>query len=72
MKISVKVKTGARVEEVTKENGVYLVKTKAPPHDGKANAAIIKLLAEYFKKPRSAIRIVTGAGSRNKIIEIVN
>jgi uncharacterized protein len=70
MKISVKVKTNARTEEVTLESGVYIVKTRAQPHEGKANEAVIRLLAGYFKKPKSAIRIVTGAASKNKIIEI--
>ena len=70
MKISVKVKTNARTEEVSEEGGVYIVKTKAQPHEGKANEAVIKILAEYFKRPKSTIRIVTGAGSKNKIVEI--
>jgi uncharacterized protein len=70
MKISVRVKTNARAEEVTLDSGVYLVKTKAPPHEGKANEAVIRLLADYFKKPKSSVRIVTGASSKNKIVEI--
>ena len=72
MKISVKVKTNARTNEVSEEAGVYVVKTKAQPHEGKANEAIIKILAEYFKRPKSAVRIVTGASSKNKIIEIAD
>jgi uncharacterized protein len=72
MKISVRVKANARAEEVSLESGVYLVKTKAPPHEGKANEAIIKLLADHFKKPKSSVRILSGAGSKNKIVEIID
>jgi uncharacterized protein (TIGR00251 family) len=72
MKISVRVKANARTEEVTLESGIYLVKTKAAPHDGKANEAVIRILAEHFRKPKSAVRIVTGATGKNKIVEILD
>jgi len=71
MKISVRVKTNARSEEVSEEGGIYIVKTRAQPHEGKANAAVIKLLADYFGKPKSMVRIASGAGSKNKIAEIL-
>jgi len=70
MKISVKVKTGSRIEGVTEENGVYLVRTKEPPHEGRANSAVIKLLSEYFHKPKSSLNILSGKSSKNKVIEI--
>lgn len=48
----------------------YKVYITAPPEDGKANKKLIELLAQYFKVPKSQIRIVKGEMSRNKIIEI--
>lgn len=42
----------------------------AVPEDGKANAAMFKLLAEYFDLPKSAFRITRGDTSRNKIVKI--
>ncbi len=52
--------------------GVRILKVKVsqPPEDGKANKAVIELLAEYFKVRKNAISIITGESSRNKIIEI--
>jgi uncharacterized protein len=48
----------------------YVVRVMATPHDGKANESAISLLAKHFKVPKSAVRIVTGATGRNKIVEI--
>jgi uncharacterized protein (TIGR00251 family) len=70
MKIQVKVKPNSRTEEVSQESGSFIVKVKDPPREGKANLAVIKLLAEHFGVPRSQVRILSGFGSRNKVIEI--
>lgn len=42
----------------------------APPVDGAANEAIIALLATELDVPTSAVRIVSGASSRTKTVEI--
>ena len=72
MKISVKVKANSKSDDVSAESGIYIVRTKAPPRQGRANEAVIKLLAEYFKKPKSAVRIASGGSSKNKIVEIMD
>lgn len=46
------------------------VQVTAAPEDGKANAALIKLLARAWKLPKSSLSVVTGATSRRKVIEI--
>ena len=51
-------------------NGEYLVRVRAVPEDGKANQAVIDLLAKHFHVARAAIRIVSGSAGRNKIIDI--
>jgi len=40
------------------------------PEDGKANAAVIKLLAKALKRPKSALTITHGQSDRNKTIAI--
>lgn len=73
MKIKVKVKTKARVEKVEKiGEGVFSVYVKEAPEKGKANAAVIKTLADYFKVAQSNIKIISGLTSRQKIIKIIN
>jgi len=48
------------------------VRVSAPPEDGKANAALIALLAKAFAMPKSAIRIVRGETARIKTIAIAS
>jgi len=69
--IQVKAKPGSResaVEEL--EDGTFLVRLKAQPIDGKANAELIALLANYFKVSRAAVKVKSGAGSRIKLVTI--
>jgi uncharacterized protein (TIGR00251 family) len=71
VKIQVKVAPNSRTEAVIKDGERYLVKVKEPPKEGKANRAAIKLLAEYFKVPKTSLRVVSGLSSKNKIVEIL-
>ncbi len=70
VRIGIKVTANARVVEVNKGEGGYSVRVKEPAKEGKANRAVIRALAEYFKVPQSSIRIVSGIGGKNKIVEI--
>ena len=70
MKIQVKVKPNSKTDEVSREGDSFIVKVKQPPKEGKANQAVIKLLAEHFGVPRSQISILSGSKSRNKVIEV--
>ncbi len=46
------------------------VSVTAPPEDGKANAALIALLAKSWKLPKSRFELVSGTASRNKKLRI--
>lgn len=78
MRINVHAKLRARdegvekikVQKLTGEEIQYQVFVKELPIDGKANEAIIRALAKYFKVPKSQVRIVAGSASREKIVEI--
>jgi uncharacterized protein (TIGR00251 family) len=70
MKISVKVFPNSKTEEVVKEGDRFLVRVKEPAKEGKANRAVIKLLADHFDVSQSSIIILSGFKNRNKIIEI--
>jgi uncharacterized protein (TIGR00251 family) len=50
--------------------GEWRVRVHAAPEGGKANAEVIELLAAYFRVPRSRVRILRGASSRIKVVEI--
>ena len=49
---------------------ILQARVNAPPVDGKANKALIALLAKEFKTPKSKIRIVQGETSRDKLVEL--
>jgi uncharacterized protein (TIGR00251 family) len=70
MKIQVKVKPNSKTEETSQEGDSFIVKVKEPPKEGKANQAVIKLLAEHFSVSKSQVRILSGFKSRNKVIEV--
>jgi uncharacterized protein (TIGR00251 family) len=70
MKIQVKVKPNCRTEEVSPEEGSFIVRVKEPAREGRANRAVIKLLAEHFGVPQSRVRILSGFRSKNKVIEV--
>ena len=57
-------------EIVEKKNGVYKIKLTAPAIEGKANKALMKLLAKKLGLPKREIRIVSGERSRIKSIRI--
>jgi uncharacterized protein (TIGR00251 family) len=70
VKIQVKVKPNSRTAEVSREGDSFIVKVKEPPKEGKANQAVIKLLAAHFEVPKSQVMILSGFNSRSKIIEV--
>lgn len=42
----------------------------APAEGGKANAALLKLLAKTWKLPKTSLSIASGATSRHKVVHI--
>ncbi len=50
--------------------GELLVRVTVPPEDGKANAAVCKLLAKALGVPRSAVHVARGEVSRHKQLQI--
>jgi len=70
MKIQVKVKPSSKTEEISQEGDSFIVKVKEPPKEGKANQAVIKLLAKHFGVPQNQVRILSGLRNRNKVVEV--
>lgn len=46
------------------------VRVTAPPEGGKANAALIKLLAKTLRQPKSAFEITVGQSAREKTLRV--
>lgn len=51
-------------------DGELEVRVSAPPADGEANAALVKLLAKQLGLPKSGIEIVSGSASRHKRVAL--
>jgi hypothetical protein len=69
--LSIRVQPRARNNEILNvRNGRLLVRTTAAPADGKANEAVISLLASFVDIAPSRIRLVRGRTGRNKELRI--
>ena len=60
----------SRTEIAGKENDVYRVKMTDPPVEGRANNALIALLAEKLGIPKRDIEITAGKTSRMKTVRL--
>ena len=68
--VELRVKPRARQSLLAGSRAALQAAIAAPPVDGKANAALIALLAESWRLPKSAFAIAKGTTSRTKKISI--
>jgi uncharacterized protein (TIGR00251 family) len=69
--LKVKVRPGSRTEELTElPDGSWQARVKAPPVDGKANAALIALVAAHFGLRKAQVSIRSGASGRMKLVRL--
>ena len=72
MKIAVKVKTGSSQRKIEKTGDLsYAVWVREVPEKGKANEAVVRILARHLKLPQSCVRIVRGVGTKDKLVEVL-
>ena len=71
MRIYVKVipRSSRNIVEKISE-GEYRVRLTAPPVDGKANEALIKILSEHFGVSKGSISIVGGKSTQRKMVDV--
>jgi uncharacterized protein len=73
LRISVRVQPRAARSEIAGVHGDALkVRVAAAPVDGAANAALVEVLADALGVSRRCVRVVAGASSRSKVVEIEN
>lgn len=65
-----RVTPGGRVETVEIVDGKLQVKVRAKAEEGKANAAVLDLVAEALGIAPSRLRLLRGATSREKLVQI--
>ena len=66
------VSPGASADAITlpASGSALAVRTTTPPEDGKANDAVLRLLAKALDQPISTLELVRGFASRNKLIRL--
>ena len=71
--LTLHVQPGAKRSEIAGAHGEALkVRLAAPPVEGKANAELLRFLAEVFGVPGRAVVLVRGETSRRKVVRIEN
>jgi hypothetical protein len=69
--LAVRVQPGASRDEIVGWQGAALrVRVSAPPRDGRANAAVARLLATALGVAPSTVELVRGAGGRDKVYRL--
>jgi uncharacterized protein (TIGR00251 family) len=68
--VALRAQPRARRTALDNSGDVLRVAVTAPAEDGKANAAVIDLLAAAWRLPKSAFAVTRGAASRDKVVSI--
>lgn len=68
--VKVRVQPGSSQNRLEFFDGIVKAWVNAPPVEGAANEAVIKLLSKALKVPKSSISIVRGETSREKTLRI--
>jgi len=70
-RVRLRVSPGANSAHVVGRHGeAWKVRVAAPPEGGRANEAVVRLLAETLSLPRDAVTLVSGHGARDKIVQL--
>jgi len=70
-RLRLRVSPGARNACVVGRHGqAWKVRVAAPPEGGRANEAVVRLLAETLSLPRGAVTLVSGHGARDKVVRL--
>jgi uncharacterized protein len=60
----------ARSAVVGRHGDAWKVRVAAAPERGRANDAVLALIAEALELPRASVSLVSGGSSRDKIVEL--
>jgi uncharacterized protein (TIGR00251 family) len=70
-RVRLRVSPGAgRAQIVGRHGDAWKVRVTAAPEQGRANDAVLRLLADALGLPRDALVLVSGHGARDKIVEL--
>jgi uncharacterized protein (TIGR00251 family) len=71
IRLRVRVSPGAqRVGVAGRVDEAWKLRVAAPAEGGRANEAVVRLLAETLEVPRRGVTLVSGHGARDKVVEL--
>jgi uncharacterized protein (TIGR00251 family) len=70
MRIEIKVFPKSSREQLVEKDGKLKAYVKSAADKGKANKALIELIAKAYKVKKSDVKIIAGETSRNKVVEV--
>jgi uncharacterized protein len=70
VRIRVEVKPNSKAPGVEPVQGHLVVRVKEPPTEGKANEAVLRAVAAYYRVAPRDVSIVSGASGRHKVLEL--
>lgn len=72
VRVTVRAKPRARQSRIVRAEGLTVeVALAAPPVDGAANEALVETLAAALSVGKQSVRLVQGAGSKSKVVEVL-
>jgi uncharacterized protein (TIGR00251 family) len=70
-RLKLRVSPGARRAGIVGRYGdAWKIRVAEPPEDGRANEAVLRLLAETLDVPRANVSLVSGHAARDKIVKL--
>ena len=70
-RLTLRVSPGARRSELVGRHGAgWKVRVAEAPEAGRANEAVLRLLANALAVPRDRVAVVVGATARDKVVEL--
>ena len=70
--IKVTAKAGVKADSVIEKNGRYVISTREPASDGRANVAVHELLARHLGVPAKSLALVRGTDKPSKLFILRN
>jgi uncharacterized protein (TIGR00251 family) len=71
LRIEVKVFPKSSRERLVEKSGLIKAYVKAAPDKGKANKALVDLIAREYNVKKNRVTIISGQTGRNKVVEVL-